>query len=145
MFLFLVKRGQGSLKMQVYNKQDLKERRKALRKNQTPAERKLWNSLRNKQIYDFKFYRQFSIDYYIADFYCPESKLVIEIDGSQHNRKYEKDYDQVRTELMENLNIRVIRFSNDKVMNNFQEVIDQIKIELLNSPPTPLFTSREGS
>ena len=131
--------------MQVYNKQDLKERRKTLRKNQTPAERKLWNSLRNKQIYDFKFYRQFSIDYYIADFYCPESKLVIEIDGSQHNRKYEKDYDQVRTELMENLNIRVIRFSNDKVMNNFQKVIDQIKIELLNSPPTPLFTSREGS
>ena len=46
---------------------------------------------------------------------------------------------------MESLNIRVIRFSNDKVMNNFQEVIDQIKIELLNSPPAPLFTSREGS
>jgi very-short-patch-repair endonuclease len=131
--------------MQVYNKQDLKERRKTLRKNQTPAERKLWNSLRNKKIQDFKFYRQFSIDYYIADFYCPESKLVIEIDGLQHNRKYEKDYDQVRTELLESLNIKVIRFSNDKVMNNFQEVIDQIKIELLNSPPTPLFTSRAGS
>ena len=102
--------------MKIYNKTELKERRRILRKNQTPEEKKIWDHLRNKQFLNLKFFRQYSIDYYIADFYCPKIKLVIELDGSQHFTEYSKNYDKVRTEIFESLEIKVIRFRNFDVM-----------------------------
>ena len=113
--------------MKIYNKAELKERRRTLRKNQTLSEKKLWNYLRNKQLLNLKFFRQYSIDYYIADFYCPKIKLVFELDGSQHFAEYSKDYDKVRTEIFESLGISVIRFRNSDVMENIDGVLDDIK------------------
>ena len=113
--------------MKIYNKTELKERRRLLRKNQTPAENKLWDHLRNKQFLNLKFFRQYSIDYYIADFYCPKIKLVIELDGSQHLTEYNKDYDEVRTEIFESLGISVIRYRNSDIMENIDGVWDEIE------------------
>jgi very-short-patch-repair endonuclease len=125
--------------MKIYNKAELKERRKLLRKNQTEAEKRLWFYLRRKQFHNLKFYRQFSIDYYIADFYCPNIKLVIEVDGSQHSNEYNKDYDQIRTELFNSLGITVLRFSNNQVLNKLREVLDEIE-NIVQTLPNPLFS-----
>ncbi len=73
----------------------------------------------------FKFHRQHSIDYYIADFYCAEKKLVIEVDGSQHAEH--EEYDAERTRHFENLHLRVLRFWNNEINNNLQGVL--LKIE----------------
>ena len=132
------KRGRGSLKMKIYNKTELKERRRTLRKNQTPAEKKLWNHLRKKQFLNLKFFRQYSIDYYIADFYCPKIKLVIELDGSQHLTENSKDYDKVRSEIFESLGINVIRFRNSDVMENIDRVLDEME-KFIQTHPDPLF------
>ena len=142
-FRSFVKEGLGELEMKIYNKIELKERRKQLRKNQTPSEKKLWIYLRNKQFLTLKFFRQYSIDYYIADFFCPKIILVIELDGSQHFTNYFKDYDKVRTEIFQSLGIYVIRFSNLDVMNNIEKVLGEIK-KFVQTLPDPLFEKREG-
>ena len=69
--------------MQVFNQKVTKTKRQQLRKRQTDAERKIWNLLRNKQMKGYKFFRQYGIDGYIADFYCPQLKIVFEIDGGR--------------------------------------------------------------
>ncbi|MCK4695952.1 MAG: DUF559 domain-containing protein [Candidatus Cloacimonetes bacterium] len=130
--------------MRIYNKAELKERRRLLRRNQTPAEKKLWNYLRNKQFLNLKFYRQYSIDYYIADFYCPNIKLVIELDGSQHFTNYKKDYDKVRTEIFKSLSITVIRFRNVEIMNNIEKVLGEIKKKILKLTPNPSLETKRG-
>src|SRR5580692_5049560 len=95
-----------------------------LRKNETPAERLLWSYLRNRQLFRHKFLRQHPICggyrnneplYYIADFYCDAAKLVIEADGPIHLQK--KDYDQNRDEVMQAMNLKVLRFENDTILN----------------------------
>ncbi len=126
-FPLFTKEGLGEFVMKIYNKTELKERRKQLRKKQTPAEKKLWNYLRKKQFLNLKFFRQYSIDYYIADFYCPKIKFAIELDGSQHLTEYSKDYDKIRTEIFESLGISMIRFRNSAVMENIDKVIDELE------------------
>jgi very-short-patch-repair endonuclease len=78
-----------------YNK-ELKLRSRTLRRSQTESEKLLWYKIRSRQIGGYKFYRQFSYGSYIVDFYCPEKKLIIELDGSQHLQK--TDYEKRRTE-----------------------------------------------
>ena len=95
-----------------------------LRKNATHSEKIIWDLVRNRKINNFKINRQFPIFYdlngiekfYIADFYCHQKKLVIEIDGAYHERQ--KKYDELRTEIINLLGIKVIRFTNDLVENN---------------------------
>ncbi len=123
--------------MKIFNKTELKERRRTLRKNQTPAEKKLWDYLRNKQFLNLKFFRQYSIGYYITDFYCPKIKLVIELDGPQHFTEYSTDYDKVRTEIFESIGINVIRFRNSDVMGNIERVLDEIKKFVETHPDPP--------
>ena len=123
--------------MKIYNKTELKERRRFLRKNQTTAEKKLWKFLQNKKLLNLKFFRQYSIDYYIADFYCPKIKFVIELDGSQHFTDNNKDYDKVRTEIFQSLGITVIRFRNLDIMNNVEKVLEEIKNEIYKLTPAP--------
>jgi len=113
----------------VNNITSLLERRKDLRNNSTPEEILLWLQLKNSQL-GFKFRRQHSIGGYIVDFYCPPKKLVIEIDGSQHFTKENKEYDKVRTEFLKGLNIKVIRFTNLEVATETQNVVKKIKAEL---------------
>ena len=103
----------------------IKSRAKLLRKETTVAEKILWNKLRNRQLEGLKFRRQHPIDIFIADFYCHENKLVVEVDGKIHD--YQKEYDEGRTAELERLGITVIRFSNEEVKNNIKLVTRRIK------------------
>lgn len=105
-----------------------------LRKNQTKAELLLREILRNKKINNLKFRRQHPIWNYIADFYCSEKKLVIELDWNIHNTKEQKQYDKIRDNVMKNHNINVIRFRNNDIFNKTQEVIQTI-IDISNKIP----------
>lgn len=81
-----------------YNDPHFKDRRRLLRKEQTEVEKKLWLHIRNRQIHGCKFFRQYGVGSYILDFYCPEVRLAIELDGGQHNEESNKEYDKLRTE-----------------------------------------------
>ncbi len=113
----------------VYNILKLKDRRVDLRTNQTPQEILLWLRLRREQL-GVKFRRQHSVGGYITDFYCPSKKLVIEIDGSQHFEKENMEYDKVRSEYFEGLNIKVLRFTNSEINTNMDGVLLKILSEL---------------
>ena len=99
-----------------------------LRKESTPAERKLWSRIRNDQL-GVTFRRQHAVGDYIPDFCSPKAKLVIELDGSQHLQQAE--YDEERTKYLESLGYQVIRFWNNDVMNNIDDVLKVIW-DLLN-------------
>ena len=79
-----------------YNKTEMKERRRQLRKEQTFCEKILWQYLRNRSLKGVKFRRQYSIDNYVIDFYCPKIKLAIELDGNIHELPEQRDYDAKR-------------------------------------------------
>ena len=81
-----------------------------LRKNATIQERRLWNLLKNRQFYNLKFKRQQPIGDYIVDFICKEAKIIIEVDGGQHNEPENIEYDKTRTEYLNNLGYKVVRF-----------------------------------
>jgi len=100
-----------------------------LRKHPAKAEQTLWEYLRNKQL-KVKFRRQHPIANYIADFYCHEMKLVVEIDGDYHSHSEQMKHDEFRTEELKELGIKVIRFSNEQIFNNIEFVLDQLKKEI---------------
>ena len=103
-----------------------------LRKKQTPQEEKLWNILRNRQILDFKFKRQYPIGNFIVDFVCREIKLVIEIDGGQHNTQKGILYDKERSEYLQSVGYKVLRFWNNEIDDNIEGVYQKI-FEYLSS------------
>jgi very-short-patch-repair endonuclease len=110
----------------------LVERAKELRKNMTPAEKKLWcEYLKNFQ---FRVLRQRTIHHFIVDFYCPTLKLVIEIDGESHFTEEGKDYDLERTRILEGYGLKVIRFTNSQVLNQFDSVYIQIQSLIIPKP-----------
>ena len=115
----------------IYNNKVLRDRRRELRNNQTEAEKILWLQLKGRKLLGFKFDRQYSVGPYILDFYCPKIRLAIELDGIQHMEKSALLYDQDRTRYLEALNIKVIRFQNDEVINNITLVLDKISVPLL--------------
>ena len=96
--------------MPIHKVKYLKEFRKDLRNNLTPAEATLWKYLQNSKLDGRKFRRQHSIKNYILDFYCPSEKLGIELDGSSHNGFASDEYDNERTAELNKLRIRIIRF-----------------------------------
>jgi very-short-patch-repair endonuclease len=100
---------------------------KRLRKKQTRAEKKLWNFLKGRRCAGLKFRRQHPILYYVADFYCHEQRLIIEVDGEIHAVLKIKEHDENRTAELEKYGIRIIRFSNEQVMNKPEETISEIK------------------
>src|SRR5262245_3529483 len=103
----------------VHDNRIMRERRRELRKNSTETEKSLWFELRNKKL-GIKFKRQHSIGGYITDFYCPNYKLIIELDGEIHNSKEAKKYDEIRDNYFKELGIRVLRFSNEEVEQNIE-------------------------
>lgn len=121
----------------IYNEQKLRERRKGLRRNQTDAEKLLWNKLRGRQISGLKFYRQFSVGAYILDFFCPQIKLAVELDGGQHAEEENKEHDAIRTDYLKGIGIEVLRFWNNEAMKNIEGVLQVIE-ERLNSSQPPL-------
>jgi very-short-patch-repair endonuclease len=98
-----------------------------MRKNPTEAEDKLWQAIRDRKL-EYKFRRQHPVDKFIADFVCIEAKLIIEVDGEIHSTQ--KEYDNARTYILNDIGYRVIRFSNKDVLNNFLIVLEKIKEEL---------------
>jgi len=105
---------------------DIKERARAMRKNPTPTEEKLWTRLRKKQVNGMKFRRQVPIGQFIVDFYCPEIRLVIEVDGSVHDEPEVAERDAGRQQHLESLGLRVIRFTNAQVIRELDAVIERI-------------------
>ena len=98
-----------------------------LRRDQTEAEKRLWSKLRNRQLEDAKFVRQFPIGPYVADFACRSLMLVIELDGGQHA---DSAADIERTRMIEDFGYRVIRFWNNEVMSNPEGVLQCIAQEV---------------
>lgn len=95
-----------------------------LRKEETKAEKILWQELRNKKL-GVKFRRQHPVDKFILDFYAPEINLAIELDGSIHTEN--KEYDKTRTEYLKEKNINVIRFWNSEIENDLRATLNKIK------------------
>ena len=102
------------------------EKARYLRDNQTEAEQLLWNQINRKQL-GVKFRRQHPIYIYIADFYCHEKKLVIEVDGSYHLNLEQKEQDELRSEDIREFGIEVIRFTNEQVFEKIGEVVNKLK------------------
>lgn len=97
-----------------------------LRDNETETEKKLWQRLSKSQLHGFRFKRQHPIGYYIADFYCHKARLVIEIDGGSHNAREQKLHDKFRTDELEALGLKVIRFTNEEVLTCIEDVLKRI-------------------
>jgi very-short-patch-repair endonuclease len=120
----------------VINDKSKKEARRDLRKNQTKEEILLWSKIRNKQL-GCKWKRQVSIGRYVADFYCREKFLAVELDGFQHLEN--KEYDKEREKFFELLGIKTLRFWNREIKTNIDGVIKVIIKELKIQPhPSPL-------
>jgi len=102
----------------------IQQRTKELRREQTPAEQKLWARLRGKQLLGFKSRRQHPIGRFIVDFCCARSKLVIEIDGDSHAVQVE--YDDSRTAHLEEIGYTVVRFTNEQVHRHLDAVLTEI-------------------
>jgi len=102
------------------------DRANALRKQMTEAEELLWSKIRRRQINGFKFRRQHPINQFVADFYCHDKKLIIEVDGGYHNEPTQREHDQQRTYELEKLGITVLRFSNEEVENEMEKVIGRV-------------------
>ncbi len=113
-----------------YSHQDLKLRGKLravarqMRQDPTSAEDLLWQRLRGRQLAGLKFNRQFLIDRFIVDFYCASAALIVEVDGEVHQQQIEAD--QEREHILMALGFRVIRFTNDQVLEQTDQVLEQI-------------------
>ena len=127
--------------MQIFNRPSTRGKRKDLRRSQTEAEIALWQKLRDKEFMGYKFFRQYGIGEYIADFYCPEQRLAIEIDGSQHYTDDGREYDESREKYMSSLFIKTMRFTNLDVLQNIEGVLSEIEKEL-ELPLTPSLPKR---
>ncbi|MGF7078144.1 endonuclease domain-containing protein [Mucilaginibacter sp. UYCu711] len=109
-----------------------------LRQRETPAEKILWEHLRNRKLAGYKFLRQYPVcvtaygynKYFIPDFYCHKAKLVIEADGPIHLIKQE--YDKNRDEVLVALNLTILRFENDQIINDTKNILNTIKNHLNN-------------
>jgi leucyl-tRNA synthetase len=113
---------------------------KERRKNHTEAERQLWEEIRNNKL-GVKFRREHPIEMYIADFICLQEALIIEVDGGYHETEEQKIYDAARTKRLENIGFKIIRFTNDTVLQEIEKVIVQIKkIIADNKTAAPLST-----
>ena len=116
----------------IHNLKYLKPYRKNLRKSLTPTEAFLWSRLQNRKLEGRKFRRQHSIGNYIVDFYCPEERLVVELDGQGHINEKALKYNAMRTQYLNKLGIKVIRFENKMVFENLEEVLLVIKENFRN-------------
>ncbi len=92
----------------------------------TDAERLLWSRLRRKQLNNVQFYRQRIIGNYIVDFYCPRSRLIIEVEGGQHYQDEGGRRDNVRDDYMKNVGMRVLRVSDREVLQDLNGVVEKI-------------------
>ena len=108
-----------------------------MRGRASDAERLLWRHLRARRLNGYKFRRQEVIEPYIVDFVCLEAKLIVEADGGQHIEQ--EGYDCKRSQCLQAMGYRVLRFWNHEILNETQAVLEQIRLGLIESPhPNPL-------
>ena len=131
--------------MKEYNKANI-PLAKTLRKNMTPWERKLWYQFLRS--YPIRFQRQKAIGNYIVDFYCAKARLVVELDGGGHYTARQSEKDKIRTDELEDMNLKVIRICNLDIDRNFNGVCGYIDLNVKKSlPQSALLTapSSEGA
>lgn len=128
--------------MEIFNCKETKEKRRELRRNLTEAEKALWEKLRGKRLEGLKFFRQYGIGPYVADFYCPQRKLVIEVDGGQHFCEEGKKYDAKREQYLSSLGIKTLRFSNLDILMNIDGTWERIIQVVKELPLAPSFRKR---
>lgn len=127
-------RGGEIVMVKIFNRDTERAKRKSLCKEMPPAEVALWQYLRDRQASGHKFRRQYSVDQYILDFYCPPAKLAIELDGDSPFSDAASQSDEVRQKTIENLGIRFLRFTNQDVYENLDGIFEKI---LKHLPPLP--------
>lgn len=120
----------------IYNRTSEKENRRSLRKNMPPAEVILWSKLRGKGIQGYKFRRQYSIGKYVVDFYCPQIKLAVELDGESHFIEGAEKRDQEPQKMIESCGVRFLRFTNRDVYERLEGVVEEI-LKRMAGPPDP--------
>jgi very-short-patch-repair endonuclease len=116
----------------VLAREEERERVRQLRAEETEAEAALWPLLRNRKLIGCKFRRQVPIGRYVADFYCHERKLVVELDGGAHSDPDQRLHDQNRDTFLRSLGLRILRFSNEEALGAPDKVLDQIRKSLLS-------------
>ncbi len=121
----------------LYNLNVYKPLRRKLRRDATPAERVLWRYLKGRQFYGLLFHRQHGVGSYIVDFYCPQVRLVVEVDGSIHEDHNVKLNDQMRQKFLESCYLRVVRFTNDEVLYDIDSVLIRLKDAATSPSATP--------
>ena len=127
-----------------YNR-DLKHIARRLRTEMTESEQLLWSRLRRKQLTGMQFYRQKPIGSYVVDFYAPKAKLVVEVDGSQHLDSVHVQNDAYRDACLSSEGLQVLRFSNIRVLQELDAVVDEIfriLMERLDQNPHPPIEKR---
>ena len=117
----------------IHNRETTNEHREELRKNLTQAEALLWLQLKNRKLDGKRFRRQQSVGPFIADFFCPECRLIVELDGAGHKTELGAERDAKRTEFIKKFGIRVIRFENKAVFTNMEGVLETIRDFLKHS------------
>ena len=102
---------------------------KELRQNMTPQEHKIWNLVRAHRFYGYHFRRQYKMGNYIVDFICKTKKIIIEIDGGQHNSPETMEYDKNRTKYLNSFGYKVVRIWNNEIDENLEGVFLRLKKE----------------
>ena len=115
-----------------FNQESEKEKRRRLRNAIPDAEVILWSRLKGRQLLGCKFRRQHSVGAFVIDFYSPEIRLAIELDGDSHFREGAREYDEQRTQFIERFGIGIVRILNSDVCDNLDGVLEMIGNEVLN-------------
>lgn len=115
-----------------YNKKTELEKRRLLRKRQTFTEKILWTNLSKRQALGCKFRRQYSVDHFVIDFYCPELKLAVELDGNVHEIPEQKEYDRARQKYLEKFGIKFIRITNEEFLGNPNKAFSKIERKIIS-------------
>ena len=124
---FIIFHKQKIMPVKLNNLPEMKLFRRKLRREMTVAEVALWVMIKNKQLNGERFLRQYSVSHYVLDFYCPKYKLAIELDGAGHFTEEGQKYDADRTEYLNSLGVRVLRFENFEVFEYPLRTLDEIK------------------
>ena len=111
----------------IFTKKSQQEKRRRLRVEMTKAEVLLWLELKDRKILGERFLRQYSMTYFVVDFYCPRLKLAIEIDGPTHLPEEQIEYDSLRQSEIEKLKIQFLRFTNEHVYDDMTHVLESIR------------------
>ena len=109
-----------------YNIKSEQEKRRSLRKNMTFCKKIVWSNLRKRQL-GYSFLSQYSIDHFVIDFYCPELKLAVEVDGESHNNSGQREYDIKRQKYLEEFNIKFVRIKDEDLLGNPNQALTKIE------------------